>query len=85
MAESLAELRGLTDDEVVRRYDQQAQRTQVGLQHWSDELNRRYQERQTDSMLGFTKWITRMTIVITVATLSNVVIAIGMLVVMIQE
>ena len=44
------------------------------------ELNRRNQESQTSAMLGFTKWITYMTIVITVATLFNVAIATGMLV-----
>ena len=85
MAESLAQLRGLSDAEVIRRYDYQAQTTQVGLRHWSDELNRRHQERQTNSMLVFTKWITRMTIAITVATLLNAGVAAGMLWVMMHE
>ena len=79
MAQSLAQLRALTDEEVVRSYDQQAQTTQVGLQHWSDELNRRYQERQTDSMIGFTRQIKWMTVVITVATLANVGLTLAVL------
>ena len=84
MAQPLSELRALTDEEVIRRYDQQAQSTLVGLQHWADELNRRYQERQTNSMLAFTEKINRMTLVITVATIVNVAIALGMLVAMTQ-
>ena len=77
MAESLAELRALSDDEVVRKYDDQSSRTVVGLNYWMDELNRRYQQRQTDSMLRLTKWITSMTVIVTVATLVNVGIAIS--------
>ena len=85
MAGTLAQLRELTDAEVVKAYDRQAQSTPVGLQHWADELNRRHQERQTDSILRLTKWITGMTIVITVATLVNVGIAICMLVIMMRQ
>ena len=65
-------------------HDDQARNTSVGTQYYVDELNRRYQESQTNSMLGFTKRITRMTIVITVATLVNVGVAIGMLCVMLM-
>ena len=75
MAESLAELRALSDDEVVERYDKQARTTVVGLNFWMEELNRRYQQRQTDSMLRLTKWITLMTVIVTIATLVNVGIA----------
>ena len=72
MSETVEQLRALTDEELVRRHDHHAQRTVVGTQHYLDELNRRYQERQTASMLRFTKWITIMTIIITVATLANI-------------
>lgn len=75
MALSLHELRKLPDDEVVRRYDAEAKTTVVGTQYYQDELNRRYQERQTVSMLRFTRWITVMTVVVTVATIVNVVLA----------
>ena len=75
MALSLHELRKLPDDEVVRRYDAEAKTTVVGTQYYQDELNRRYQERQTVSMLRFTRWITVMTGVVTVATIVNVVLA----------
>ncbi len=78
MAKSLSELRALTDDEVIERHDRQAQKTHVGLNYWEDELNRRYQQRHTEAMHRYTKWITVMTLVVTVATLVNVGIAAAM-------
>lgn len=72
MSESFKELTELPDDEVVRRHDDHAKGTGVFSEHYMDELNRRHQKRQTDSMLRFTKWITFMTIVVTLATLVNV-------------
>ena len=74
MALPLHELQNLGDDEVVRKHDEQAKSTFVGTQYFLDELNRRYQERQTKSMLRFTKWITFMTVVVTAATIANVVL-----------
>ena len=85
MALSLSDLRSLTDDELVERHDYQAKTTVVGTQYFLDELNRRYQERQTKAMLRFTKWITLMTVAITSATVINLGIAVGMLVVMAQD
>ena len=79
MAASLAQLRAMSDDEIVRLYDKQASNTVVGINYWTEELNRRSQQRQTDSMLGLTKWITLMTVIITIATLVNVGIAVTML------
>ena len=79
MVESLAELRALSDDEIVRRYDDQARDVGDNLNYRMGELNRRYQQRQTDSMLRFTKWITIMTVIVTLATLINVGIAAFML------
>ena len=85
MALSLSDLRSLTDDELVERHDSQAKTTVVGTQYFLDELNRRYQERQTKAMLRFTKWITVMTVVITSATVINLGVAVGMLVLMTQD
>lgn len=79
MALSLSDLRNLTDEELVERHDAQAKTTGVGTQYFSDELNRRYQERQTKAMLRFTKWITFMTVVITLATLSSVGLSVAVL------
>lgn len=79
MALSLSDLRNLTDDELVERHDAQARTTVVGTQYFEDELNRRYQERQTASMLRFTKWITIMTVIITMATLANIGLTVAVL------
>ncbi len=80
MAKSLAELRALTDDELIERHDRQAQKTHVGLNYWEDELNRRYQERHSGAMHRYTQWVTLMTAIVTVATLVNVGIAATMFV-----
>ena len=82
---SLSDLRNLADGELVERHDSQAKTTVVGTQYFVDELNRRYQERQTKAMLRFTKWITVMTVVITSATVINLGIAVGILIVMAQD
>ena len=79
MALTLSDLRSLTDDELVERHDIQAKSTVVGIQYYLDELSRRHQEQQTKSMLRFTKWITVMTVVITVATLANVGLTVAVL------
>ena len=76
MALSLHDLRNLSDEEVVRRYDEQAKATGVGIQHYLDELNRRHQERHTNAMLRLTKWMTFMTVVITVGIIVNIVIGV---------
>ena len=99
MSESFSELRALTDEQLIEKHDQRAKTTTVGTQHYLDELNRRHQDRQTEAMLGYTRqmlgytdrmhgytnWIKRMTIAITVATLTNLGIAVGMLAVMIRQ
>ena len=79
MALSLSDLQNLTDDELVEWHDSQAKTTVVGIQYFLDELNRRYQERQTKAMLRFTKWITVMTVVITLATLAGVGLTVAVL------
>ena len=78
MASFFAELRKLTDDELIKRYDEQAKKTSVGTNYYRDELNRRSQDRQTKAMIKLTKWIGFMTAVVTVATVVNVIIAVEM-------
>lgn len=62
MAETLEELRGLSDDEIVRKHDQLAGNTVVGTNHYLQELDRRDQERQTQAILMYTRWVAIMTI-----------------------
>ena len=73
---SLSALQNLSDEEVVRRHDEQAKTTVVAIDYFLSELNRRYQKRQADSMLRFTTLIAIMTLVVTTATIINVVIAV---------
>ena len=78
-APTIAELRKLSDDDLISRHDRLAQSTQLGLGYYLDELNRRAQDHQTDRMVSLTRWITILTVVVTVATIANAVIAIIML------
>lgn len=75
MSEPLKDLRELSDKEIISRHDHLAESTQVGLDHYLREMYRRDQDRQTQAMLGYTQQIKIMTIVITVLTFINVVVA----------
>ena len=75
MAHTLAQLRALTDDEIVRLYDEAAPNTALWLNFYRDELVRRQVECQGDRMEAMTRRIEsmtrtmlRLTIVISVLT-----------------
>ncbi len=77
------ELRELSDDEVVDMYDAEAERVGISLNFLGGELLRREQarqaaamENQAAAMARLTWWIFVMTVVVTVATVINVVIAV---------
>ncbi len=72
MAETISELRTLSDDELIRRHDDHAPNVQVATGHYFQELYRRDQKRGTEAMLSYTRRITWMTLAITVATLINI-------------
>ncbi len=72
---SLKELRAMSDDQLIEKHDALAKDTGVGTQHFLDEVARREQSRQTETMLSYTRWITWMTIIVTLATSVNLVIA----------
>lgn len=74
MSEPLQELRALSDEELVRRHDQRAKHTVVGVNHYLAELARRDQDRQTSAMLQYTQQIKRLTVVVTAATVLNAVV-----------
>ena len=84
MAESVPDLRGLTDEELIGRHDELARNTVVGTQHYLDELNRREQKRQTEAMIGLTRSINVMTVVVTVAAVLGVSISAATLTLMID-
>ena len=60
----------------MRLHDAAAEHTMVGTNHYLRELERRDQDRQTQAMVRYTRWITLMTSVTTVATLVNIGIAV---------
>ena len=76
MSLKLKELRALSDEEIVERYDQTASHTAVGLNYYGNELNRRSNEKTSKTMVRCTIWITVMTAIILIATMVNVIIAI---------
>lgn len=76
MAPTLKALRQMTDEELVAQYDEFAERTGVGLNFYLEELRRREQAAATSTMVGLTWAIFGLTLVVTVATIVNVIIAI---------
>lgn len=70
----LDELRKLSAQDVIERYDSLAPNTRVGTDFWIAELNRRYLERKTNTMVTLTKWIMGFTAIVTIATLVNVAV-----------
>ena len=70
-----AKLRGMSDDELIQEHDEVAKGSMVGVNYYLDELARREQDRATNAMLKYTRWITIMTIIMTIATIVNVMVA----------
>lgn len=80
-----AELRAMSDEELVARLDDLARGTQVGTQFYLDELRRRETDRQTAAMLGLTNTIRRFTWVIAVLTVVLTVLTAVSLLVLVGE
>ena len=68
----LHELRSMSEADLIRRHDEEAQSTVTGVDYCLDELHRREQERHTLAMLALTKQMRWMTVVITIATIVGV-------------
>lgn len=78
---SIAELRKLSDEEIIDKHDEIANSdsfptgTKLDLvKFYIEELFRRSSERQTKSIVGLTKMIAAMTFMMTAATIINVII-----------
>jgi hypothetical protein len=78
MAESIAQLRKLSEADLIRIHDSTAENTVVGTAHYLAELGRRDQQKTSDVMLQYTREmdkmtrrITFLTIVTTVATIAS--------------
>ncbi|MDD4511429.1 MAG: hypothetical protein PHY23_11055 [Oscillospiraceae bacterium] len=76
MSMSYKELTQLTDEELIRQYDKQANSTSVGLNYYTEEIARRRNEKSNKLMVNLTIAITVMTAVMLVSTIINVIIAI---------
>jgi hypothetical protein len=74
MAESIAQLRALSDSELMQKHDDLAVSTQVGINHYLQELYRRDQNRVADAMLRYTRWLTAMTAIMTAMTVINLAV-----------
>lgn len=75
MSESIAELKTLTDDDLIRLHDRVANVTVVGTAHYLDELRARQNARLSASVERMTKYILWLTIFVAVATFFQLVIA----------
>ncbi len=76
-AHTIEQLRALTMEQLVLEHDRIAPRTELGISYYLNEIARRELDKQSKDMLLFTKQIGRMTGIITVATLINLVVAIA--------
>ena len=80
MAHTLSDLRGMSIDDLIKMHDNQAHQTGTDVKYYLAEIARRDQERQTEAMLSCNKTMLKytyrmlwFTIVVTVATLLNLV------------
>jgi hypothetical protein len=69
---TFSELQKLSDEKIIERYDQAAERTVVGTEFYLRELSRRDTRRQSATLLKFTQQIRTLTIVVALLTLVNV-------------
>ena len=75
-AETVSELRSLTDDQLIEKHDLCAEHTVIGTNHYLQEIYRRDQAQIGQKMLYLTRAMAWMALVVTIATLVNVAILI---------
>lgn len=73
MSMTLKELRDASDEKLIAEHDRIAQNTGVGIAYYLAELERRDSAATNKTMVGLTKAIAWMTVVITIATIINLV------------
>jgi hypothetical protein len=81
IALSVQQLKALTDEEIERYHDQEAEHTMVGTQYFLDELGRREQDKLNKEMLELTRDMHRMTTTMTRATYVALALAVLSLIV----
>jgi hypothetical protein len=67
----------LSEDELIEIHDQmvESQHINVGINYFLEALRHKAQDTQTKQLLSYTRWITLLTLIVTLATIVNVVIA----------
>jgi glycerol-3-phosphate dehydrogenase len=75
MAETIAELRALSDEDLTRRHDSHAASVVVATGHYLDELRRRDASRSEARMIALTERVVRLTDHIRGLTILAVVVA----------
>lgn len=73
-APTLARLRSLSDEDLIQAHDERARHLSAGVDYYLAELRARETERMTRRMLHLTWLIVGFTLVVTVATVINVVL-----------
>jgi hypothetical protein len=78
---TIAQLQTLPDEELIKQHDAiiATHNIVVGVQYFLDELRRRESSRQQETMLAYTRQIRVMTVIVTVATIVNVLVAVALL------
>lgn len=74
MSYTYRELRGTGKDKLIEEHDEHAKQAQPSVSYYLEEIYRRDQEESTNSMLCFTKRIYWLTVIITIATIINILI-----------
>jgi hypothetical protein len=74
MSEKIAELRAMTDEQLIDNHDRLASGTVIGTRHYLDELRHRDAARSERRMIDLTGQIRTLTLVVTALTVVNVVL-----------
>ena len=77
MTRSIRELRGASEKELIQEHDELAKNTLPGVDYYLNELARRESARQQATMIRLTYAIAAMTLVVTVATIVNLLVFIA--------
>ena len=77
MTRSIRELRGASDTELIQEHDDLAKHTVPGVDYYLNELARRESASQQATMIRLTYAIAAMTLVVTIATIVNLIVFIA--------
>lgn len=77
MALSYKEIRSLSYDELVRRHDDCANQMNDHVHYLLEEIKRRDQERHTLQIVGYTRLMLILTVVVTILTAINVIVVLA--------